>query len=122
MDRTLRGIENTGSAGYRRTPRRLHRELYSAFLRSPITGWTVAIGVPRDVIDGPLHRAYQLALGAGMAVLALSLGLAWWMARTIRRPVDALTAAARTMGSGGHPGLLVSGVREIDQVAEALSR
>ena len=95
--------------------------VYSAFLRSPITGWTVAIGVPRDVIDGPLHRAYQLALGAGMAVLALSLGLAWWMARTIRRPVDALTAAARTMGSGGHPGLLVSRVREIDQVADALS-
>jgi PAS domain S-box-containing protein len=94
--------------------------VYSAFLRSPITGWTVAIGVPRDVIDGPLHRAYLLALGAGIAVLAVSLALAWWMARMVRRPVDALTAAARAVGSGGHPGPLVSGVREIDQVADAL--
>src|SRR3984893_16383426 len=94
--------------------------VYSAFLRSPITGWTVAIGVPRDVIDGPLQPAYQLALGAGIAVLAVSLALAWWMARTIRRPVDCLTEAARTMGSGGHPGLFESGVREIDQVADAL--
>jgi hypothetical protein len=57
----------------------------------PSSGWTVAIEVPKDVIDGPLHRAYQLALGIGMAVLALSLVLAWWMARAIRRPVAALT-------------------------------
>ena len=95
-------------------------DVYSAFLRSAITGWTVAIEVPKDVIDGPLHRAYQLALGIGMAVLALSLVLAWWMARAIRRPVAALTSAARAVGSGGHLGPSAVGVREIDQVADAL--
>jgi hypothetical protein len=38
--------------------------VYTAFLRSPVTGWTVAISVPAAVIDGPLYRTYQLALGA----------------------------------------------------------
>jgi PAS domain S-box-containing protein len=94
--------------------------VYSAFLRSSITGWTVAISVPKAVLDGPLYGTYQLALGAGMAALALSLGLAWWMARAIRQPVAAVTAAARTMGSGGHFSPLTAGVREFDQIADAL--
>jgi PAS domain S-box-containing protein len=94
--------------------------VYSAFLRSPITGWTVAISLPAAGIDGPLFRTYQLAFGAGMAALVLSLGLAWWMARAIRRPVTAVTAAARTMGSGGHLGPVTAGVREFDQITDAL--
>src|SRR6516225_9119802 len=50
---------------------------YSAFLRSSITGWTVAISVPKVVIDGPLYGTYLLASGAGVAALVSSLGLAW---------------------------------------------
>src|SRR6266851_177028 len=93
---------------------------YSAFLRSPVTDWTAAITVPKDVIDGPLHRAYQLALCAGAGVLCLSLSLAWWIARAIRRPIAALTTAARAMGSGAHPSPSAGGVREIDEVSDAL--
>jgi PAS domain S-box-containing protein len=94
--------------------------VYSAFLRSPITGWTVAISVPTAVIDGPLYGTYLLASGAGMTALVLSLGLAWWMARTIRWPVAAVTAAARRMGSGGPLDPLAPGVREFDEIADAL--
>ena len=95
-------------------------KVYSAFLRSSITGWTVAISVPKVVIDGPLYGTYLLASGAGVAALVSSLGLAWWMARAIRRPVAAVTAAARTMGSGEHLSSLTAGVREFDQIADAL--
>jgi len=94
--------------------------VYFAFLRSPITGWTVAIEVPKAVIEGAWHRAYPLAVGGGVGVLALSLALAWWMAQAIRRPVGALTAAARAVGSGARPGPSAGGIREIDQVADAL--
>jgi hypothetical protein len=75
----------------------------SAFLRSPVNDWTVAITVPKDAIDGPLHHAYQLALLVGAGALCLSLSLAWWIARGIRRPMAALTTAARAMGSDAHP-------------------
>ena len=94
--------------------------VYSTFRRSPISGWTVAIGLPREFVDAPLRRAQWLAFGGGAAVLAVSLALAWWMARAIRRPVEALTVAARALGSGEPLGPSHGGVRELDQVGDAL--
>jgi signal transduction histidine kinase/ActR/RegA family two-component response regulator len=94
--------------------------VYATFRRSPMTGWTVAIGLPREFIDAPLHRARLLAFGGGAAVLTLSLALGWWMARAIRKPVDALMAATRALGRGEPIGQLVGGVRELDQVGSEL--
>jgi signal transduction histidine kinase/ActR/RegA family two-component response regulator len=94
--------------------------VYAAFRRSPVTGWTVAIGLPREFIDAPLRRARLLAFGGGAAVLALSLVLGWWMARAIRQPVKALTAATKALGRGEPIGQLVSGVRELDQAGGEL--
>ena len=94
--------------------------VYSTFRRSPITGWTVAIGVPREFVDIPIRRARLLAFGGGAAVLALSLVLAWWMAHSIRRPVEALTAATKALGNAKPIGPLIGGVRELEQVGNAL--
>ena len=94
--------------------------VYTIFRRSPITGWTVAIGVPREFVDAPLRRARLLAFGGGAAVLVLSLILGWWMARAIRRPVEALTAATQALGRGERIGPSVGGVRELDQVGDEL--
>jgi PAS domain-containing protein len=94
--------------------------VYSTFRRSPISGWTAAIGLPREFVDAPLRRAQSLAFGGGGTALAVSLVLAWWMARAIRRPVEALTAAARALGSGAPLCPSIGGVRELDQVGDAL--
>src|SRR5271170_757592 len=94
--------------------------VYSTFRRSAITGWTVAIGPPREFVDAPLRRARMVAFGGGAAVLGISLALAWWVGRGIRRPVEALTTAASSLGSGKSPGRMTGGVRELDQVADAL--
>src|SRR5215831_3624534 len=94
--------------------------VYSTFRRSTMTGWTVAIGLPREFVDGPLRRARLIAFGGGATVLALSLGLAWWVGCGIRRPLKALTTAASVLASGKPLGPLISGVRELDQVGETL--
>ena len=94
--------------------------VYSTFRRSPITGWTAAIGLPREFVDAPLRRAQWLAFGGGAAVLGLSLALAWWVAGAIRRPVEALRVATRALGNGEPFGPLSGGVRELDQVGDAL--
>jgi signal transduction histidine kinase/ActR/RegA family two-component response regulator len=94
--------------------------VYSTFRRSPITGWTVAIGLPRELVDVPLAHAFLVAFGGGAAVLALSLVLARWMARAIRRPVEALTIATKALATGEPIGPLIGGVRELDQVGDAL--
>jgi PAS domain S-box-containing protein len=80
----------------------------------------VAIGVPREVVDAPMRRAQWLAFCGGAAVLAMSLALAWWMARAILRPVEALMVAARALGRGEPLGASIGGVRELEQVEEAL--
>jgi signal transduction histidine kinase len=94
--------------------------VYSTFRRSPITGWVVAIGLPREFVDGPIRRARLLAFGGGAAVLALSLVLGWWMARAIRRPVEALTAATKALGRSEPVDPLSCGVRELDDVGNEL--
>jgi signal transduction histidine kinase/CheY-like chemotaxis protein len=94
--------------------------VYSTFRRSTVTGWTVAIGLPREFVDAPVRRAQWIAFGGGAAVLALSLTLAWWVGWGIRRPIKALTTAANVLGSGKPLGPLIGGVRELDQVGEAL--
>jgi signal transduction histidine kinase/CheY-like chemotaxis protein len=94
--------------------------VYSTFRRSTVTGWTAAIGLPREFVDAPLRRAQWIAFGGGAAVLALSLTLAWWVGWGIRRPVRALTTAASALGSGKPLGPLIGGVRELDQVGKAL--
>jgi hypothetical protein len=94
--------------------------VYSGFRRSPISGWTVAIGLPTEFIDAPLRRTQWFVFGGSGTALAVSLALAWWMARAIRRPVESLTAIARALGSGEPGGPLVGGVRELDQIGKAL--
>jgi signal transduction histidine kinase/ActR/RegA family two-component response regulator len=94
--------------------------VYAAFRRSPITGWTVAIGVPREFVDAPIRHARLLAFGGGAAVLGLSLLLGWWMARAIRRPVEALTSATKALGRGELVDPLSCGVRELDEVGNEL--
>jgi signal transduction histidine kinase len=94
--------------------------VYSTFRRSQISGLTVAIGLPREYVDLPLRRARWIAFGGGAAILALSFALASWVGRGIRRPVHALTTAAGALGRGKPIGPLIGGVRELDQVAEAL--
>src|SRR5215470_5758134 len=94
--------------------------VYSTFRRSALTGWAVAIGVPRGFVDTPRRHAQFLAFGGGGAVLALSLCLAWWMAQAIRRPVEALTAATKAVGTGAPIIEMNGGVRELNEVGDAL--
>jgi signal transduction histidine kinase len=94
--------------------------VYSTFRRSLVTGWTVAIGVPREFVDAPARQAWVLAIGGGISFMALSLALAYWMAQGIRRPVNKLAALTRAMGSGEPVGPFYSGVRELNLVGYGL--
>jgi PAS domain S-box-containing protein len=116
----LRAQISKGSEGWFSSVTKEGISVYSAFDRSPISGWTVAIGLPREFVDAPLRRMQWLVFGGGGAAFSVSLALAWWMARAIRRPVESLTAAARALGSEERVGPPVGGVRELDQIGDAL--
>jgi hypothetical protein len=61
--------------------------VYTAYARSPKTGWGIAFGIPRASVDAPLERSL-LAIGAGgVAFAVLALALAALVGRRITAPM-----------------------------------
>ncbi len=95
--------------------------VYTAYVRLPNAGWTVAAGISTEA-----HRAAQLRsllLWGGGVALSLLLGtlLALIYAGGINRPIARLADAARSLGAGATPMPLPrAGIGEVDAVADAL--
>lgn len=71
----------------------------SSFSRSPVSNWSVAIGIPRHDLQRALVQRLSM-LAAGVAGLfGLALVLAWAIGGRIARSVTALLAPALAMGS-----------------------
>jgi len=93
-----------------------------AYARTPGHGWTVAIGYPQHAAPkllGPEPGATLLVI---LAMLAISLGLAWRIGDTIARSVRALTEPAAALGRGERLSIAPLHIREAASVAAALRR
>ncbi|MDQ2105938.1 cache domain-containing protein, partial [Azospirillum isscasi] len=75
--------------------------LFNAFARSELSGWTVSVGVPQDLIAEPLRRSVTLVLTGGGVLLVLSLAMALAVGRRIADPVAALAGSALALGRDG---------------------
>ncbi|HUP09422.1 MAG TPA: response regulator [Caldimonas sp.] len=93
----------------------------SFFSKSESYGWAYAIAVPRDAFGSSLRQSVvQVAVGT-LAMLALAVGGALWLARRITRPVYALRAQARSLENGEVVEPLKTGGLECDEVSAALA-
>jgi hypothetical protein len=72
----------------------------TAYSRSPVTGWSVALGIPLDELTEGLRRSLAWLIVGTIAALALGLGLAWRIGGGIARSVHALVEPARNVASG----------------------
>ena len=93
-----------------------------AHATSPLSGWTVGLGLGRERLAEPLRRSLlALApLAAGLVGLA-ALGTAL-AARRIERPVAGLADLAAALGRGEAPAPPRTPIAEVNAVAEALAR
>ncbi len=97
--------------------------LLSASARVPGTGWFVALGTRRDVIEAALLRSLAGTVAGGAALLTLGLMVAARIARRIARSLDALAVSAGALGAGAPvPAPVPAGVREASQAGAALAR
>ena len=94
--------------------------VHTAFARSPVTGWGIGIGIPRESVDAPLYRSLLAVIGGGVALLLSAVLVAAIIGRRITAPMVALSSSAKAFGEGGGmaPGE-PAGVSEVDDVRRA---
>jgi PAS domain S-box-containing protein len=95
--------------------------VYSAFSRSPTTGWGVGLGIPVPVIDDPLQRSLWTIAGAGILLLVAGTGLALLIGRRLARGLGAVAAASGAIGRREPVRVPHTGVAEVDEVAAGLA-
>jgi PAS domain S-box-containing protein len=95
-------------------------EMYTAFARSALSGWTVAFGIPRSVVDAPLRQSLVEIGMAGGLVIILCGAIALLTARRISRSMRALSTAALALGSGEQLPQLTPSIKEMDEVIAAM--
>ncbi|MYM90566.1 PAS domain S-box protein, partial [Rugamonas sp. FT82W] len=59
--------------------------VYTTYIRSPDSGWAVAIGIPAAGVDGELWRSLAFNLGASALLLAVGVALAVFAGAHVRR-------------------------------------
>ncbi|MGZ5156381.1 MAG: diguanylate cyclase domain-containing protein [Caldimonas sp.] len=107
-------VENTGFDG-------VHR--IAGFARSRAVPWLVYVGIPVDVALASAALNARESLALGIAMLAVGLVLAAWVAGRIARPLRQLSADARLFGEGSfeHRSEVSTG-SEIGMLAATLNR
>ncbi len=98
------------------------QDVYAAFSRSPLSGWTVGLGAPAEHVEAPLRRSLW-ALGAGVLGSALiAVALAAILGKRIVAPVVLMARTADALGRGETPEVPpFSTVTEVNDLGHALT-
>lgn len=92
----------------------------TAYSRSAVTGWTVAIGAPLDELNEDIRLTLTQMLAAALVALGLGLILALAIGSRIAAAFVDLIKPARALGSGKMVAVPRLSIKEADEVGEAL--
>lgn len=95
-------------------------KVYLAFHRVDHSGWTAAVTVPVEVIQGPTRRAMGLVVGSGLFLLGVSGIGAFILSRQISRSITAAAAAAETLANGDYPQVSARSIKEVVLLGQSL--
>src|SRR5262245_56358387 len=94
----------------------------TVFQRSTLSGWTVAVGVPRPVLYAAQRQSLREVFTVGAMILALSTVLALLVARSIRRSVNQLVTDAEGLsGPSDFPRTTRMPITELARLRNALA-
>jgi PAS domain S-box-containing protein len=85
-------------------------------------GWRVYVGLRNDVIFGPARASLVRSGLAGMAIIAVALGMGLLFHQRISRSLDHLTGATRAAGGGVPIELRADSPSEVVEVATQMNR
>ena len=72
----------------------------TAFTRSALSGWTVAVGLPVESVEAPLWRSLETLLGGGLLMLVLGIAIAGVIGGRIGRAMSGVARSALALGRG----------------------
>ncbi|HWN71760.1 MAG TPA: ATP-binding protein, partial [Haliangium sp.] len=95
---------------------------YVAFSRAAFSGWTAAVVVPVEAVEGPVRQSIMAIAVMGLVVLLISGTGAVLLTRRLSRGFAAAAAAADALAHGRQPRIEPSPVTEVMRLGEALER
>jgi signal transduction histidine kinase/CheY-like chemotaxis protein len=94
--------------------------VYSSFSRSPRTGLTVAVALPREDVDGPIRRILWILVAAWVAILGVGAALGAFLGHIVVRAMSSASHAANALARGEPVAPIPSRIVEIDDLATGL--
>jgi diguanylate cyclase (GGDEF)-like protein len=95
-------------------------KVLTAFSRSPLTAWTVAVGAPKAVLVASVYRSVALIAVGLLVALAIVLWFVHRVSRIVIQAVGSLIEPALALGGGRPVDLPSTSLRETDAVARAI--
>ncbi len=95
-------------------------DTYQAYTHSELTGWTVAVAMPFEVIESSATQAVLWLTLAGALALAAALSAAAFLGRNVLRVIEVASDAARSLGEGTEPAVETNSLREVKDLYAAL--
>jgi len=94
----------------------------TTFSRSPLTGFTTVVGVPRAQLVGPLYAQLASLTALAVGLFAAGLLLARRMSRRISGSIQSLLPPAMALGRGETPRPVPAHIAEVAEVGAAIER
>ena len=99
------------------------REVYTPYLTSALSGWTLGIGMPTGTLDAASWRGLWLLVVLIGVASAIAVGFALLLSWRIAKPIAALAAASEAVGRGERAEFPArTPIAEIDSLAATLKQ
>ena len=95
-------------------------DLFTVLARSATSGWTVAIGVPVEVVEASARNAVLMSALALLAALLCAIGAAYIFGKRLVQALDNAARATAALGKGEAPVLERSPIDEVGKLERAL--
>jgi len=92
----------------------------TAYARSRAWGWSVAVGVPKELLEQKLKRSLYAVVAGTLATLGAAAWVAVSLVRRLTHSIEALNAAARSITSGKPVELPAVQIVEANAIADAI--
>ena len=96
-------------------------QVLAAFAKSPVSGWSVVVGIPLTEINAPLVKSVATTVAVTLLLLALGAAGAGLVGRRLAHWLRALREAATAAADGEAPPPLRSSIAEVNELAGSLA-